>query len=387
MNFLGNIFAKPTELDKIVYDLNKIVEQYEINVKDKDVHKIKYNFVMKELRESSIDKTHEYIFDYIYGWALARGELKFEYSKEFISIEITNDDEYKLFNNLCNYLDNKNYYIDYNEFLIFIKRYYLVIRDVNLIKLFKNYAADNIINRSKYFYRGYFEAADSTIMVQPGGLECKVFDDYTERYFSKYIEKYCGIKLNNNAHVWYDMDALEFLSDLYNYDSNILSSIDELLQLSSNVEKIQEAKLFKDANLPPQFIYNKVHKDAVFPYKIVSTDTGFNLHLVSKIKEESGVHYFTTGIQIISDYGYYLEIYGQDLYKHGYILATGGPMILDNKLNDEIIVPLLKINNLIDSSEPIIVKLVPKKLCLGDITSYSSVLDDSPLSESVSLSQ
>ncbi len=383
MNFLGNIFTKSTELDKIVQDLTKVVEQYEINVKDKDVHKSKLQLVLNELLKSSIDKTHEQVFDYMYGWVLAKGELKSSYSKEYISITISNDDEYKLFNNVCDYLDNNNYYVDYTEYF-FIKRYHLVIKDVNMIKLFKNYNEDDIINRSKYFYRGYFEAEDSTITVQPGQFECKVFDDYVEKYFTKYINMYGGTKLNKNLYIWYDMDALEFLSDLYNRDNNIISHLDELLHLSSNIEKIHEAKFFQNGNLPPQFLCNKVHNNALFPYKNVSTDTGFNLHLVSKVKEENGIHYFTTGIQIISDYGYYLEIYGQDLYKHGYIIATGGPMIIENKMNGEIVVPLLKINNQINSEEPLVVKLVPKKIYLGDITSYSSISESDDVSLSLS---
>lgn len=372
MNFLGNIFTKSTELNKIVQDLTKIVEQYEINIKDKDIHQTNYKFVMKELEDSSIDKTHEFVFDYIYGWVLAKGDLKSVGSKDYIAIGIKNDDEYILFNNLCNYLDNKNYYVDYIDYF-FTKRYHLVIKDFNMIKIFKNYFENNTIINSKYFHRGYFEAIDSTITVKPGQLECKVFDDYIEKYFTKYIKDYSGIKLNNNLYVWYDMDALEFLSDLYNRDNNIISPIDELLHLSSNIEKIREAKFFENGNLLPQFICNKVYENAKLPYKTVSTDTSFNLNLMSKVKEENGIHYYTTGLQMISDYGYYFEIYGQNLYKHGYILAMGGPMIIENNTNGEIILPLLKINNLISSDEPLVVKFVPKKICLGDIISYSDI--------------
>lgn len=379
MNFLENIFAKSKEFDKIVQDVAKVVEQYEINVKDKDVHQNKYKFVMKELEESSIDKTHESLFDYMYGWVLAKGDLISDGSKDYITIGIKNDDEYILFNNLCDYLDNKNYYVDYIDYF-FTKRYHLAIHDLSMIKLFKNYLLNDTIINSKYFHRGYFEAIDFTITVKPGQIECKVFDDYVEKYFTKYITNYGGIKLNSNLYVWYDMDALEFLSDLYNRDNNILSPIDDLLHLSSNIKKIHEAKLFENGDLPPQFICNTVNKNARFPYKTVSTDTSFNLNLVEKVKEENGIHYFTTGLQIISDYGYYLEIHAQDLYKHGYILAMGGPMIIENNTDGEIIVPLLKINNLITSDEPLVAKLVPKKICLGDITSYSESSEQLSLS-------
>ncbi len=368
MNFFHTLFfSQISNFNKIVYDLNHIVDQYEINLKDMDAHKIKYYAVLKELLKNSVDKIHQELYQYLYGWILARGELR----NGYISIRIENDDEYTLFENITEYLANTNFYMDHDEFFIFMKRHYFIIKDMSLIKLFENYNA-NTVYKTKYFCRGYFEGIRGCINVKPNQLDCILNDSYIKQYFLDYICKYNGLKLNNNKFMWCDMNALEFICDLYNYDCNILLPVDHLLQLKTNIEKIQEAKVFNTNNLPPQFICNKIDDSAVYPYKTSVSETGFNIHLVQKLGEnnDSCIHYYTTKLQISSDYGYYMEIYGQDLYKHGYMLATGGSMIIDNQMTDEIIVPLYKFNNTSVMSGPLIVKLVPKKLYLSDIIDY-----------------
>ncbi len=372
MNFFHTLFfSQISNFNKIIYDLNHITDQYEINLKDMDAHKMKYNAVLKELLKNSVAKIHPELYQYMYGWILARGELR----NGYISIRIENDDEYKLFENITNYVTNTNFYMNHDEFFIFMKRRYFIIKDMSLIKLFENYNA-NTVYKTKYFCRGYFEGIRGCINVKPNQLDCILHNDsYIKQYFWDYICKYDGLILSDTKFIWCDMNALEFLCELYNYDCNILLPIDNLLQLKTNIEKIQEAKVFNNDNLPPQFICNKIDDSAVYPYKTSVSETGFNVHLVKQVAQcggDSCIHYYTTKLQISSDYGYYMEIYGQDLYKHGYMLATGGPMIIDNKMVDEIIVPLYKFNTSVTSG-PLIVKFVPKKLYLSDIIDYQVV--------------
>lgn len=355
---------------------------------DKINHKRIYAQVMYELTNSSIELNHPEVYDYLYGWILGRGTLKVSrQNKEYIIFNIKKS-EYSLFKNVVYHiLKNVNFYIEYTEFL-FVKNFFVVIKDLNLVKKFKNYTKGSINNESIYFYRGYFESIESEIETKNSMIDCRITDTYVIDYFEPFIRKYNAWCCAKNCYVWHDMRAIEFLSELYNHTGNIMSDIDYVLQLSSNVDKLLEAKLFKNLLNLPILVCHKICKEAVYPYKTSSTDCDYNLHLVSKVKEEHGIHYFTTGLKMSCDYGHYLEVYTQDLYKQGYILATGTPMIINNRIEEEIIVPLIKIENITTTTtrEPLIVKLVPKKIHLVEIINYNSLLPHLPHLQSPEIS-
>lgn len=396
MNYFSSFFNKSTpDLKDVIQDLSKLIEDFESNGVFKTQHQLLYKKVMKELIDNSVDNIYPEIYQYLYGWILSKGELEYYNGDEMLTIDIKNDDEYKLFNKIVNELNNPNYYIDCMEWFIMNRNYFFVIKDRHMINLFKNNKYKSAITKTKYFCRGFFEGSKPKIISNVYSLTCTLNSYWSSKFFNQYIRNYyaiCGP--SKYVYTWYDMDALTFLGDLYNRNGNIVSNVDELLKLESVVDKIQSAKSF-DCNdcEAPQFICNKIDSEAAYPYKNSITDVGFTIKLLKLVKEEDGIEYYTTGLQFYPDYGYYFEIYGDELYKSGYMIATGGSFIIDNITNDEVIVPLRRFREGGDVKQ-LYVKLVPKKICLCDVKSYQSesesvselksytIMDDDSISES-----
>jgi len=376
MNYLSSFFYKPIHEVKDDYqDLNNLISDLETNGVFKTQHKMLYKNVMKELLNQSVYYNQPEIYQYIYGWVLSKGELEYYNGQEILTIDINNDDEYKLFNKIESKLNNPKYYVNYLEWFIMSRKYIFFIQDRHMINLFKNDKYNSLVTKTKYFCRGFFEGSKPNIKSSGTSLTCKFNSYRIVKFFKYYIEKYyaiCGY--SKYMYTWYDMDALTFLGDLYNRNGNLVSSIDELLKLETIVDKIQRAKSLDctEGCEAPQFICNKLVPEADYPYKNSVSDIGFTVKLLDKVKEEDGIEYFTTGLQIYPDYGYYFEIYGNDLYKYGYTIATGGTLLIENIDNEEIVVPLRRNNNSTIQFEQLTVKLVPKKMCLCDVKSYQS---------------
>lgn len=373
MNFLS--FLKPSKpsLKDIITDLAKLVDEFEYD-SDKYLqqHKKEYKKVMRELLLNSINKTLPEVYQYVYGWILARGELEYHNGAEVLTLDMKTVDEYNLFHEIEIKLNNSNYFLDYIEWFIFNRYYFLVVKDRQMINMFKNDKYNSEITQSKYFCRGFFEGSKPNIISGVNGITCKLTSSCITKFFSQYIKKFYGIcSLSKYTYVWYDMDALGFLCELYNLNGNIVTYLDELTSLQTIVNQIQDCKIFNDSRNPPQFICNKLKENASYPYKNVITDTGFTVSLMDKVDEKDGIEYYTTGLQFYSDYGYYFEVYSDNLYKNGYMLATGNSYIIDNNMNEEIIIPLYKYND-IPNNVDMTVKLVPKKLYMCDVKSYQS---------------
>lgn len=377
MNFLS--FLKPSKpsLKDIITDLSKLVDNLESDEGQiyLQQHKKEYKKVMHELLLNSVNKTLPEVYQYIYGWILAKGELELYHGTEVLTLDMKNVDDYSLFDNILKKLNNSNYFIDYIEWFMFNRYYFLVVKDRQMINMFKNDKYNSEVTQSKYFCRGYFEGSKPDIISGINGITCKLTSYCITKFFSHYIKKFYGLcSTSKYTYVWYDMDALGFLCELYNLNGNIVTYLDELTSLPNIVNKIQECKIFNDFRNPPQFICNKLKEHAVYPYKNVITDTGFTVNLLDKVEEKDGIEYYTTGLQFYSDYGYYFEVYSDNLYKNGYMLATGNSYIIDNNMNDEIIVPLYKYND-VPNNVDMTVKLVPKKLYMCDVKSYQSKSD------------
>lgn len=376
MNFLS--FLKPSKpsLKDIITDLSKLVDEFE-NECDTDKqylqqHKKGYKKVMHELLLNSVNKTLPEVYQYIYGWILARGELEYRNGVEVLTLDMKTTGEYDLFHEIEIKLKNSNYYLDYIEWFIFNRYYFLVVKDRQMINMFKNDKYNSEVTQSKYFCRGFFEGSKPNIISGINGITCKLTSPCITKFYSHYIKKFYGLcSLSKYTYVWYDMDALGFLCELYNLNGNIVTYLDEYTSLPTIVNQIQECKIFNDFRNPPQFICNRLKENASYPYKNVITDTGFTVNLLDKVDEKDGIEYYTTGLQFYSDYGYYFEVYSDNLYKNGYMLATGNSYIIDNNMNEEIIVPLYKYND-VPNSVDMTVKLVPKKLYMCDVKSYQS---------------
>lgn len=386
MNYFSSYFYKPTS--DLIQD---VINTAEVDSSGgsgifKSQHQTLYKKVMKELIVNSVNSLYPEIFQYLYGWVISKGELEYHRGNEILTIDIKNDDEYNLFTKIVSKLDNPNYYIDCVEWFIMSRTYFFVIKDRHMINLFKNNKYKSSVTRTKYFCRGFFEGSKPKIVSNTSSLTCVLSSYWVTKFFKHYIKKYFAICGESKYfYTWYDMDALTFLGDLYNRNGNVVSNVDELLGLESVVDKIQRAKSFEyrnDSGEAPQFICNKLVPEAVYPYKNSISDVGFTIKLLNLVKEEDGIDYYTTGLQFLPDYGYYFEIYGQELYKSGYMIATGGTFIVDTSSNDEVVVPLYRFRES-GGNEPkqLYVKLVLKKMCLCDVKNYQSESESDSVSE------
>lgn len=117
-----------------------------------------------------------------------------------------------------------------------------------------------------------------------------------------------------------------------------------------------------------QFQFKKTLPNAVAPTKAHATDSGFDLVLVEKIKEENGVVFYDTGIAVQPPPGYYFELVGRSsISKTGYMLANNIG-IIDNDYRGSIKVALVKHNkDMPDLELPIrLVQIIPQ--IVRDIT-------------------
>ena len=111
------------------------------------------------------------------------------------------------------------------------------------------------------------------------------------------------------------------------------------------------------------FKYTKTLENAVSPHKAHITDTGYDLCIVKKVKEENGMILFDTGIAVQPPLGYYFELVGRSsISKTGYIVANSIG-IIDASYTGSLKVALIKVNkDAPDIELPArIVQLIPRQ--------------------------
>lgn len=112
------------------------------------------------------------------------------------------------------------------------------------------------------------------------------------------------------------------------------------------------------------FKFMKTLENAVSPYKAHITDTGYDLCIVKKVKEENGMILYDTGIAVQPPLGYYFELVGRSsISKTGYIVANSIG-IIDASYTGSLKVALIKVNkDAPDIQLPArIVQLIPRQL-------------------------
>lgn len=110
------------------------------------------------------------------------------------------------------------------------------------------------------------------------------------------------------------------------------------------------------------FNFTLNHPNALPPSKVRATDSGYDLTLIEKIKEnEHGVEYYTTGVAVTPPFGYYFQLVGRSsITKTGYTLANCVG-IIDRSYTGDIIVPLIKTSKNASLALPAkIVQIVPQ---------------------------
>lgn len=125
------------------------------------------------------------------------------------------------------------------------------------------------------------------------------------------------------------------------------------------------------------FKFTKTLENAVSPQKAHITDTGYDLCIVEKVKEENGMILYDTGIAVQPPMGYYFELVGRSsISKTGYIVANSIG-IIDASYTGSLKVALIKINKDVpDIVLPArIVQLIPRQLFHLDAIEVDDIND------------
>jgi hypothetical protein len=293
---------------------------------------------------------------YILGWLYASD---YEIQHDRLSTILYSDTEYDHFDRLV--YGNNNFILErYAPSLLTV----LITKEKMSLTL---YIFDHAIidNANKYydnvyFKRGYFDACGSIEL--DNYITCSIpVSEKSNKLFNLDFQKHAA-KIDGNEWVWEETNALNFICELYNVICQG-EPADEFY-MESNLCKIDSAKqIFLEET--PKFIYSKVKPDAVAPTKEFATYPGFSIHVCEKLREEDGIHYYTTGLRFSCEYGYYLEIYGEKLYKLGYMLANPFDVIKPGD-SEELVLPLIKLSPHVEELVlPChVANVIPKKLNL-----------------------
>jgi dUTP pyrophosphatase len=204
------------------------------------------------------------------------------------------------------------------------------------------------------FLRGVFDRVGE---IKDGVISLK--RTYIQPEMLNCIDAACDIS-KDEEYRWTDINALEFMATLY-YKNVTHYRYENQAYLSS----IAMPDIWGEIR-NPAFKWAKGHPDAVPPTKNRFSDSGYDLTVISKLKEKNGVYYYDTGIKVQPDNGYYFEIVGRSsISKSGWMLANNVG-IIDASYRGNIIVALVRVNP--DASEielPMrLVQLIPRQLIL-----------------------
>lgn len=119
--------------------------------------------------------------------------------------------------------------------------------------------------------------------------------------------------------------------------------------------------------------YTKLSELAVCPSKSRASDSGYDLTLISVIKQVGDVTFYGTGITVKPPTGFYLDLVPRSsLSKQGYMLANNTG-IIDNTYRGEIIVALRKFDGFKDLELPAkVVQIIPRKRYHFDVVEASN---------------
>ncbi len=188
----------------------------------------------------------------------------------------------------------------------------------------------SILNYPKFSYelkvafvRGIFESNCSNEYIEINEL-IKPIIDYIKNEF-----------IQNN-----DIDDNKiYIKNLTKF-YNIIYTNNDISLLPIRTKK----NLLYNVNKKPSIKVYKTNKDAIIPSKAFEEDAGYDLTIISKIKDfNSKTSLYDTGIKIEVDEGYYTEIVPRSsISKFGYILSNSVG-IIDNHYRGNLMVALTKI--------------------------------------------
>jgi len=210
------------------------------------------------------------------------------------------------------------------------------------------------------YVRGMFDSWGTFGKCSNGRPNCKFDNSKNDTFPFEELKRFSGMPclITEKDITWNGVSALDFMGKLY-MGSNI--------HLASNYSKFVSMVQWTPSSLP-SFEYSTTHKDAVAPSKSRISDSGYDLHLVKKIKEVNGVHYYDTCIQVKPEVGYYFDLVGRSsISKTGWMVANNVG-IIDMSYRGSIIVALVPS---VEKPKAIVlpcklVQIIPRKVIIMD---------------------
>jgi dUTP pyrophosphatase len=225
------------------------------------------------------------------------------------------------------------------------------------------------------FVRGFFDSAGCISNIKDGYPKCSINNSCPE--ILEDIKKFSSIKCkiyNNFIRTdceWAGVNAIEFLEKLYtNASIYSIRNYKKFISLTNHSTNSIIDRL-------PIFRWSRTIEGAPKPEKNRFSDSGYDLHLLKKIKVQGGVHYFDTGIQVQPENGYYFDLVGRSsISKSGWMLANNIG-IIDASYTGTIIVALVKTDpEAFEIALPCkLVQLIPRKLILMESVEVESLED------------
>lgn len=162
---------------------------------------------------------------------------------------------------------------------------------------------------------------------------------------------------NNDSHLYfYNINFLDLLYHVYSFDNHKYYNPQYFYYYNLVCNWRSKNLVFK---------YKKTDKNAMAPSKVRASDSGYDLTILSKVKEVNGVEFFDTGIIVEPPFGYYFDLVPRSsLCKTGYMLANSVG-IIDRGYRSNLLVPLVKIcKDAPDISLPFrAVQIIPRRIC------------------------
>lgn len=220
------------------------------------------------------------------------------------------------------------------------------------------------------FIRGYFDA-NGILVKSMYNLSCSI--KCQEVSFLNDIQDIIGLPsvVENNVLCYTGLNVIEFLHSIYKDASYTkynykYGTYRELLYSWCPLTRFDEQP-HGTLNYPGdgmRFRYMKTLPNAVAPCKAHVSDTGYDLCLIKKIKEENGCIMYDTGIAVQPPFGMYFELVPRSsISKTGYIFANSIG-IIDASYTGSLRVALIKVSK--DAKElelPCrIAQLIPRQL-------------------------
>jgi dUTP pyrophosphatase len=250
--------------------------------------------------------------------------------------------------------------------------------DEEVQELFNSYSYDEKVS----FIRGYF---DSNGYVLKSLFNPKCILKSNDKEFCNVIQEIVTIPCveTEKGLEYSGINVVEFLHMLYKdadyvvYNHNYASYRSLLYCWEPPFKTLAVQNTFKYIGDEMVFKYTKTLGNAIAPQKVHITDTGYDLCIVKKVKEENGMVLFDTGIAVQPPLGYYFELVGRSsISKTGYIVANSIG-IIDASYTGSLKVALIKINkDAADIELPArIVQLIPRQLVHLDAMEVSDLND------------